>query len=590
MYICFSVYLYLKPLETIFLAFSNQPVNPLPTLQEEDDQLNRLLAPRAKERHFLLHRESFATLEKTAQALTLYRDQLVVFLYSGHATRDTLLLPDFEAGHAGIAQMLGQCPNLKLAFLNGCSTEGQVKTLLEQGVPVVLATSAPVDDRKAAFFSIRFFDALQQQFSILEAFNMAKGAAEAAYEGLQLAVNRGLGFDKSTENEPVWGLFYKPEKAHVLDWKLPAKPALHTEASDFQPNLFLIETLFRTLGAFNGEIEALAQKESRGVQVPLPKKRMAVLNALPAPLAEPLRKLMVPVEQENDGYDKVGEARLRQINQAYQTAMEMFVFILLAQLWEARDAQPELRMEPQQQEVLRAFFRLSGAQRPGADFMTLIRTIQTVFEKNDIHYFLEEMRGAGESILHDPALPEHLNFLKSLTQQLQNQLVERPDWAFLNERAERSLALLYESISFMARYKLATIQGIDVEKYRHRRIPRFNHESIVLHDLLGGFDYSAINLDKSLDNRSILLINDETWEYLNLSPFALDENAFLNKSELCKLYFFSHYLPDADVYCYKYVNKPDDPLLEISDQKYALVKEQFEAFAQGVLQQPMRAL
>ena len=577
-------------METILLAFSNQPANPLPTLQEEDDALNRLLAPRAKERHFLLQRESFATLEKTAQAITLYRDELVLFLYSGHATRDALLLPDYEAASAGIGQMLGQCPNLKLAFLNGCSTQGQVETLLQYGVPVVLATSAPVDDRKATFFSIRFFEALQQQFSIREAFDMARGATEAAFGGLRFETGRGAGFDRAAENEPAWGLFFRPEKAHTLEWKLPAKPQYSTETAAFTPNQYLIETLFRSLADHSPEIQALAQREARGTPASAPKKRMAVLNALPAPLAEPLRKLMVPIEQENEGYDKIGEARLRQIHLAYQTALEMFVFILLAQLWEACDVRPAPAVEDPQREALRAFFRLNAAQRAEVDFMALIRVIHAIFEQNNIHYFLDEMRETVDSMAQDEAFAGHLNFLRGLAQQLQPASVDRPDWAYLNEQAERSLAGLYEKTGFMARYKLATIQGIDVEKYRHRRVPRFNHETVVLHDLLGGFDYTAFNLDKSLDNRSVLLINEATWEYLNLSPFALDENAFLHKSELCKLYFYSHYVPGADCYCYKYVNKPDDPLLEVSDRQFALVKEQFEAFAACVLQQPLRAV
>lgn len=577
-------------METILLAFSNLAAHPLPTLQEEDDNLSRLLSSRARDRHFLLHRESFATLEKTAQAITLYRDHLVLFLYSGHATRDALILPDHNASASGIGQMLGQCPNLKLVFLNGCSTQGQVETLLHYGIPVVLATSAPVDDRKATFFSIRFFEALQQQFSLREAFDMARGAVEAASGNLHFETNRSFKFFRTAKNQPIWGLFSLPEKTHVLNWKLPAKPQFSSEISrSFIPNQYLIDTLFRSLAMHSVEIQMLSKQEADGIQISLPKKRIAVLNALPAPLAEPLRKLMVPVEQENEGYDKIGETRIRQLHLAHQTALEMFVFILLAQLWEACDAQPNLHIEPAQRSALLAFLRLNATERQGVDFLPLIRTIHAIFDKNNIQYFLSEMRKAVNSILEDDVFAGYMNFLRNLAPQFQLVSAERPDQVYRCEQAEQSLAALYEKTGFMAQYKLATIQGIDVEKYRHRRIPRFNHETVVLHDLLGGFAHTAFSLEKSLDNRSVLLINEATWEYLNLSPFALDENAFQDKTEVCKLYFFSHYLPGADCYCYKYVNKPDDPLLEVSDRNFALVKEQFEAFAARVLLQPLRS-
>ncbi len=142
----------------------------------------------------------------------------------------------------------------------------------------------------------------------------------------------------------------------------------------------------------------------------------------------------------------------------------------------------------------------------------------------------------------------------------------------------------------MTRYRLATIQRIDVAKYRHRRTPTYNHAAVILHDLLGGLDLSEVNLDVSLDNRSVLLINDQTWDYLNLSPFVIDENAFHKDTDVCKLYFFSHYLKAPNTLFFKYVYKPDDPVLPIQGEKYQLVKDQFDAFADLLLQQPLNTL
>jgi len=575
-------------MDLLFLAFANQVADLLPTLQEEDDEISRLLAQRARDRHFLLHRESFVTVEKLPAYLTMYRDNLALFLYSGHADRDVLHLGDGAAQAGGIAQMLGQCPNLRLVFLNGCSTQGQVTGLLEAGVPVVLATSAPVNDRKATFFSIRFFEALQQQFTLQEAFNMAKGALETAFADDAMPQFRSAGFETGVAETPTWGLFFSEKTEHILDWKLPVQAAAEVAATaSFTPNQHLIDTLFSSLGPFNDEVHKLEQQVRRGVQIPVPKKRMALLNALPAPLAEPLRKLMVPVEKENEGFDKVSEARLRQIAQAFSTSMELLCYTMMAELWEAYYASPAPTIMPEQREALREFFRVSRTDRETYNMLPLIRTLRSIFEQNNIHFFVEELRQIWRLTDEDAEFLEALQFLSALRLQTRRNEVDKSDLDYLNKRGEVCLAYLYGHLGFMARYKLATIQGIDVEKYRHRRDPRYNHATVMLHDLLGGFDVSAINLDVSLDNRSILLLNEEAWEYLNLTPFVVDENAFRERTDVCKLFFFSHYLKAANTYCFKYVNKPDDPYLEISEDRYPLVKEQFEAFADLILQKPM---
>jgi CHAT domain len=570
--------------DVIFLAFANQSDDLLPTLQEEDDALNRVLAPRAKERHFMLHRDSFVTLDKLPSHLTLFRDELALFLFSGHAGRDSLLLRDGTANSEGIATMLSQCKSLKAVVLNGCSTEGQVAALLDAGVPVVIATNAPVNDKKATFFSTHFFEALQQQFTLQEAFTMAKGALDTAFKGVKWQQNRSS-FEPDKAKEGTWGLFVAPDKAHVLEWKLPVKPLEQAVVADFTPNKHLIENIFKALGEYHDDIQKMVKQEKNGIQVTLPKKRMAILNALPAPLAEPLRKLLVPVEEENDGYDKVSPARLRQLAQAYSTAMELLGFTMLAQLWEVFYTLPNVKMETEQRDLLRNFFRLSRTEREVYNFLHLTRVLKKVFDENSIHYFVAELSDLSTLLYKDEEFSESVHFLNGLRLQTLKNDFNDTELNYLNKRGETCLAYLYTKLGFLARYKLATIQGIDVQKYRHQRTPRFDHTAVILHDLLGGFDYSHVNLERFMDNRSILLIREDDWSYLNLTPFIIDENAFQERTDVCKIFFFSHFLPKAGTFCFKYVYRPDDPLLEVSDDKYPLLKEQFEAFGTLILQQ-----
>ena len=96
-----------------------------------------------------------------------------------------------------------------------------------------------------------------------------------------------------------------------------------------------------------------------------------------------------------------------------------------------------------------------------------------------------------------------------------------------------------------------------------------------------------------MDTASILLMKEKSGqsEFLNLSPFIIDENAFDEKATIAKLYYFDRYNRDKDMYVYRHVYKPNDSNLLITNQKnYMVIKAQFEAFAEMLFHHSMRQL
>jgi hypothetical protein len=552
-------------MDTVLLTFVNQPSNPLPTLQEEDDTLARLLSPGAKEQHYLLHRDSIVTLEKLAPYLSLYQDSLTLFLFSGHAGRDRLILADSAASHQGIAQLLGQCPNLKLVFLNGCATQDQVNELLMQGVPMVLASSAPVDDRSATIFSTRFFEALQLQYTVNEAFEMAKGAIQVAFNGIEMKVHRGMPLQVSTE--PIWGLFLTEKTERVLEWRLPFAKAASFE--DFIPNHLLIDTLFDALAEFD-EIKKLNQQAARGLPVPLSKKRMYVLNALPFPLAEPLRKLVVPVERENVGFDKLSIARLEQIAFTYQCWLRFLISIQLSQMGEKMQKEAVTdALIPEMAAALKKYL----TQGETTDYYSIALALYFTLQNNEIApVYIDLAQCWGE----DKNVENACLFLENLSQNINR--IGSTDQTTVQElciKAEKCLCLLINKLKFVSpKMRLASVRKISVSgkaKNHH-----YTHETVVLHDFLGGFDVSNITLSHPLAQQSILLINEEDWSYLNLSPFIIDEYAFAFASDIVKLLHFRKYTPGA----FERLTYEDDnrQKLYIKEDRYPLVSETFENF------------
>ncbi|HRI61196.1 MAG TPA: CHAT domain-containing protein [Saprospiraceae bacterium] len=205
-------------LPVLFLAFANNSSRPLPGLEAEGEALYRVLSGSVGQLFFYVHREPFATVEKLSHYLLEYRNRVVIFHYGGHAGQQSLLLEDGEAPGAGIAALLAQQQNLKLVFLNGCSTVQQVAGLLKLGIPAVIATYAPVDDERTKDMSVQFYKALAQGQTLHEAFSFASAYWQTR-TGQPLHFERSIGFAEAHDEQPVWGLY--ASKDADLNWKLP---------------------------------------------------------------------------------------------------------------------------------------------------------------------------------------------------------------------------------------------------------------------------------------------------------------------------------------------------------------------------------
>ena len=175
--------------------------------------------------------EEKASLERIYSVFQKYRDRIAIFHFGGHADGDRLLLQSaFEPRPAyaeGLATLLGQQRGLKLVFLNGCSTRPQVKRLLDAGVPAVIATARPIDDRVATEFAVAFYQALTTGYSgenrkITGGCSLAMAFAQA--EGLSKAARGGTSRDfvaKTPAHEDVmddvgfpWKVQYRPGSEH----------------------------------------------------------------------------------------------------------------------------------------------------------------------------------------------------------------------------------------------------------------------------------------------------------------------------------------------------------------------------------------
>lgn len=239
----------------LYFAFANStlPGQELPTLVEEQQSISDILQAGEKAGEYQTKQESFGNLHRISKHLQEFRDDLVWFHYSGHAEKDALILGNEEARGEGIVHLLKQCPKLKGVVLNGCSTKWQAEQLIEAGIPIVIGTSSPVEDKKATYFSMGFYNMLSKKDAVNEAFDMAIG--EVMGMGDVKFFRGGRPPKELTEDSTQWLLLHKDDDALTL--KLPFGGELLEELKD------RLTTLTTTdVGKTLDELYAIMDKES----------------------------------------------------------------------------------------------------------------------------------------------------------------------------------------------------------------------------------------------------------------------------------------------------------------------------------------
>ena len=586
----------------IFLAFANNSDAPLPQLETEGENIYRTLNEGSGKGHFILHRESFATTEKIAHYLIDFKDRVVVFHYGGHAEGDGLELTDQKADAGGIAQLISGQKNLKLLFLNGCSTKAQVEKLLELGVPAVIATSCPIEDTMATELAEQFYSAMMKQHSIREAFAMAAGLVKA--KGGSAEQYRGIKLKEETDKFP-WGLYHNSDE--ILDWKLPDEKSNKKEivirnASDqfnfskAPVNTELTGVLLNVLRPFSRDIDyVLAKAEDYDEDPDVRLLQRAIMDSLPAPVGEQIRKLF-SLDLKSDQLDKIGVPRLEQLVRTYNTIVEFSTHVLLSLLWEAKIKNESLQVPQPLLDQIQATLSLKKDTISTFNYNATIEGVLRFFDeaallgKADSPVFIEELSALWESMQKDEVYKTATAFMAEIKREVEDGKVASDEIESFCVQSEIHLGEIFQFLGFIAKYKLNTIKDIAVSKSRNKEA-RFRHFRVKLDTITAGYKDVDKEFDGTFtDNRSVILLKEERSidRYVNLSPFIIDEHALLGK-EKSKLFFFTYCDREKMElhYKYAYVQSEQDELILSDHHKdgayisiYEEIKEQLDEFCQ----------
>lgn len=567
----------------LFLAFSNDNDDHLALLEDERRAISGHLIPLESQQFFQLHVEPSARIQDLSKYLAEFKDRVALFHYAGHAGSEAIFLQDGRADAGGLANLLALQKNLKLVFLNGCSTKAQVDQLIALGIPAVIATSVPISDPAAKNFADIFYNALATRHDIEEAFKVAASAYQME-SGNELSIQRGLDLEiDEPEDALPWGLYVKKEKEDVLQWKIP-----HESAASFivrganlkyqsggSLNKKLVESIANAIMPYAQTISDLTVEAKRKRREPKMRDlRVAVIDAFPTPVGTHLRKLLQSEDINTD--------RLEKIVNVYTIAGQFLAYILLAQLWDEKHKNKNLAIGEEYSGELKKFFSLDAELVKGYNFIELVRILADIFESNNIEPFVKEFKDLRKEYYADSAFFKGCAFLEELKIILKDKISSDEVESFCVQ-AEDHLCEIFKHFGFSTKYTLMTIKNIDLLKKRYQT-PEYRHNLVLLDKLTAAFgelDDVLYSIDFT-ENESVLLLHNEedVTPNLNLSPFLIDENA-LSGQKNSKLFFYHHQKEGAVQYILT-DNLKD--ILTIDGNNYGHVKEMFDQFYREVLE------
>ncbi len=234
-----------------------------------------------------------------------------------------------------------------------------------------------------------------------------------------------------------------------------------------------------------------------------------IIKSYPWPIGVELRRLF------SGSMRSLDRGRLDQLFKTIERTTQFISFVMVIELYE-EVVKKKIGIDEKFAAQFNQRFNLLSL----GNFTWIIRTIGTLFEKNDVQQFMPEMR----DILHEnfykgldfwvPERNEIGHYQINLTQEeIEKRCVEYAD----------KLTFILKQIGFITKYKLVTIREIKVKKQHHREA-RYLHWIDILNSSDSDFKSTEELHDSFSDSNSVLLMKStkEPNEFLNMSPLIID--------------------------------------------------------------------
>ena len=522
-------------------------------LADEGKEIQRLLngSPR-KNYDVVLSPES--STDDIIQELNVQNRYVEILHYAGHSDGKSILLNDAEASADALAKKLQSIGTLKLVFINGCSSKGQVQFFHAAGIHFVIATSRAVDDDNAFWFAKQFYNYLTIGRSLQKSFEATKLDATFQKKNISFLNDRAIGHVADIQTDTIpWALYIR-EGAETQDYSLPAQQNKLSETPELNHTRFLDEIIFALASVSNDNpyldnIRDLARKigfadVQQGEKIP------ELLKVLPYPMGMRVRQITAEVDAENKTSEYYRDL-LYDYAFLFETILHYASAILIAYIWQYKEKL--LAKKPQDFSELIFFWQKNRLQHSPNDYKAHINQLMT-WVKNaeiDLPFSMEDEKNLNNYLNSADFAAAALFFNQQKSLYDQNLRLFPTEVVEICFEAQDHLIKTFQALKIFAVFNMASMRGINVVNFRHVTTV---YENIVSKLILADAVPKSIFSDKMLENKSVLWYNTTenkpntilNIDKLNLFPFIIDRNVFTEKSNSeVDLYLFIGYFEDA---------------------------------------------
>jgi hypothetical protein len=543
------------------LTFANDSKDFLKLLKAECEDIKKMLRPLERKGFIKFEDDDSATLQDITDMLMSHTEGVGFFHYAGHADGTEILLEGGGGNAKGIAQLLGEQPDLKLVFLNGCSTKGQVELLFAAGVKAVIATSRPINDPKAKDFAVAFYEALANKRTIKRAFDLAKGVLEAKYKVTPaITTTRAIGkigVKIAEEIGEEWTLYYKDGfEDEIGDFRLPTYREIPISMEQVQSSVSANRMLLHALPEmcnYNKDIFTQMEAMQKGNVVKKDSSSYLdlVVENFPFVIGSQIRLLRIKTENNLE--------RLQQLTSTYITLGRTLLYILLADAWNLKNRMKKDFMTPKDFAKGFVMSRNDYGVFPYFEKIATLYNLIPADERDNL--FVPEFKQLVENLQDDAHFTtKSVKFFEILRGSLLDpKSLEAGTIEKQCAVAEQALTRILMQSAFLAGYQMLGVRSISLNNPRTKgisyelnmaRLHAIDHVSLGFY-----FDepyrrklhYTNCDSVVLAVGSDILSEADALNYYLNLSPFIIDKNTFLEKPHV-DLYFFAY--DNAETYVY----------------------------------------
>lgn len=258
-----------------------------------------------------------------------------------------------------------------------------------------------------------------------------------------------------------------------------------------------------------------------------------IINGYVGVIGIQIRKLM-SIGEEDFSESKM-KRYLENCQLTAKRGLQLISYSLLSALWD-HQLHSKVDFSGAQKDALLKFFK-NAAEEDVLAFTELLKTLLEVFSENKLEFLISESLDLLPELEGGTEFQTACKQLNELSQLISSSSFQLKDCI----EAEKNLSVVLEHLSFLAEYRMISINHIDFNQQRNDKQGLYLHNYTLLDgEIQSNNDQSKVRRESSpVISHAVILFKDNYRKNINLDPFIVDYNG-LGLSGGSKICFYSY--------------------------------------------------